>query len=518
MSDSQKAKEEAEKSTQDESIVSSNAAIESEESNATSKNDAKIDLYDPEYEDEDEDEPEIKRDPIADPYNNVDYSNVSLENINTVSGILRYHRQRMGLTIQEVASAIQARVCTVADIEHDRLNNSSCAGFAKPFIGRYAKLVNLDSEQICAMYLRGISETVAIDHEKSEGKVDKQMARNWLLLVIMILVATAGYFVFSATERKSTQKNNEGTIVTQEATINAPYTSSEPLVSANSNEPVIIEDPDNKNAPEVKVVSPNTAKANAQAKALAESSSEHEANKDMVGSLEKPSFLQLPSDALNEVKPAIKASSSLLADQVETKATMNMSNKAENNKSFNLPVTNQNEPLAKDQGSKVDAIKEPKEEASLKQELNNEEKVELKAKLKDISSKVKLVDREGLASLNSAEIRVLKKVALKVIDSQKKVLASGVYDAPNTIKVTGIPPLVVELSDTQAVKISYQNGKVTMPKDKQVKLELPMRQAQPSLAAQHSALPFFAKLRLAMARLQALPCKGYQEHGTKILS
>ena len=496
MSDSQQANKEAEPIKQDESIVSNNAAIDTEDSSTTSQNDAKLELFEPEY----DDDPNVVREAIADPYNNMDYTSEKLENLKTVGAILRYHRQKSGMTIQEVASKIKARTGTVADIENDRLNNSSCVSFSKAFIMNYAALMKLNPDEMFDLYLQNISETVSIAHEKSHNKVDKQMARNWVLVVSMILVATAGYFVFSASEGNKS-KDNEGTLVNPQTTVVANHDSSEPLVTGqmqigNTDNPVVIDAPENSQAPEVKVVSPNTARATAQAQALAASSKDNEAVAD--NKVEQPRSLALPA---NSIKP----SSSLLADRVETKASMMVASeqgKVENNKNISIAASSQEqiseqqaepqavqqaehkaEHKASDSSTNLSEAKEAvaeqskSDEAKAKQEPKEvaEEKIELKDKLKDISSKVKLTNREGLASLNSAEIEVVKKVALRIVDSQKKVLASGVYDAPKSINVIGIPPIVVELSDTQAVKIHYQGGNVKMPKDKQVKLELPMR-------------------------------------------
>ena len=364
----------------------------------------------------------------------------------------------------------------------------------------YAALMKLNPDEMFDLYLQNISETVSIAHEKSHNKVDKQMARNWVLVVSMILVATAGYFVFSASEGNKS-KDNEGTLVNPQTTVVANHDSSEPLVTGqmqigNTDNPVVIDAPENSQAPEVKVVSPNTARATAQAQALAASSKDNEAVAD--NKVEQPRSLALPA---NSIKP----SSSLLADRVETKASMMVASehgKVENNKNISIAASTQEqisehqakpqaEPqanplaqpkaadsstnLAKEKEAVADKAKSDDVKAKQEPKEVAEENIELKDKLKDISSKVKLNNREGLASLNSAEVEVVKKVALRIVDSQKKVLASGVYDAPKSIKVIGIPPIVVELSDTQAVKIHYQGGNVNMPKDKQVKLELPMR-------------------------------------------
>ena len=100
---------------------------------------------------------------------------------------------------------------------------------------------------------------------------------------------------------------------------------------------------------------------------------------------------------------------------------------------------------------------------------------ELNAKLKNVSSRVKIVNRDALGSLNRVSIEVTGPVAIKVMDSNNKVLASGSYKSGDRVSATGIPPLTVQVSDTQAVRISYSGGKLEMPKDQQVQFELPMR-------------------------------------------
>ena len=86
-----------------------------------------------------------------------------------------------------------------------------------------------------------------------------------------------------------------------------------------------------------------------------------------------------------------------------------------------------------------------------------------------------MVNRDGLASLNRAVIQVKRDVALRVLDSSNRVLASGTYKAGDRVAVTGIPPIKVQLSDTDAVSVSYMGGSINMPKSQQVQFELPMR-------------------------------------------
>lgn len=101
--------------------------------------------------------------------------------------------------------------------------------------------------------------------------------------------------------------------------------------------------------------------------------------------------------------------------------------------------------------------------------------IALDNKLKNISSRVKIVNRDALGSLNRVNITVNSEVSLRVLDSNKKVLVQGAYKKGDTVTATGIPPLTVQASNTRALEISYSGGQLRMPREQQVQFELPMR-------------------------------------------
>lgn len=394
----------------------------------------------------------------------------------TAGQFLRYHRIKRKMSIPEVANEIRARAATIADIENDRLCEPTAREFAESFILRYGKLFDLDQDDLIARYRRHLSQKVTVISEKStRKKFDLQIARSWFMMVLIILVATAGYFVFSAQEASKKAEQQNGVTITQDSQIAKDQPAVEIYASNNqgNSAPVIIEDENSGKGPEVRIVDKNTARATAQQRAMQQNGDGSTAV-DPAAAAEAKSPLGLPPGAKQENA---------------TKGTIAV-NAAKNPTAVNAPAQNTNVSVgaaanvsvnAKADTAKMmeqaQAEKDAKKAAAEaeKQKAEAEKAPVLANKLKDISKSVRVVNRDGLASLNRAEIDITKPMSLKVVDSSGKVLASGSYNKGDSVKVTGIPPITVQLTATDAVKISYMGGHINMPAGKQVKFKLPMR-------------------------------------------
>ena len=373
----------------------------------------------------------------------------------TAGQLLRSHRIKRKMSINEVANEIRARPATVADIENDRMCFHTVKDFAESFICRYGKLFGLDQDDLIARYRKQLAQSITvISDEKPKKKFDIQLARSWLMVVLVVLVATAGYFVFSAQE--ASKKEEQQVQIAQNAQINTTQSAVEIFASnapQNGQGQVVIQDPNNQNGPEVRVVDENTARATAQQMAMQQSDDGSIDLKPAQAAKEK-SPLDLPPNA-----------------NISVANNANIGNANMSNANITAPAQT-NMTVAAEQRDEKLAQAKAKAEAKAKEAAKE---VELSGKLKNISSSVRVVNRDGLASLNRAEISVTKRVALKVVDSSGKVLASGTYDNGDSVKVTGIPPINVQISSTDAVKISYMGGRISMPAGKQVKFDLPMR-------------------------------------------
>lgn len=393
----------------------------------------------------------------------------------TAGQLLRSHRIKRKMSINEVANEIRARPATVADIENDRMCFHTVKDFAESFIGRYGKLFGLDQDDLIARYRKQLAQSITvISDEKPKKKFDIQLARSWLMVVLVVLVATAGYFVFSAQE--ASKKEEQKVQIAQNAQIDTTQSAVEIYASnapQNGQGQVVIQDPNNQNGPEVRVVDENTARATAQQMAMQQSAD---------GSIDlKPAQAAKEKSPLDLPPNANISNANITVANNANNGNVNMSNANIGNANITAPAQT-NMTVATEQRDEKLAQAKAKAEAEAKAKAEAEAKakeaakdVELSGNLKNISSSVRVVNRDGLASLNRAEISVIKRVALKVVDSSGKVLASGTYDNGDSVKVTGIPPINVQISSTDAVKISYMGGHISMPAGKQVKFDLPMR-------------------------------------------
>lgn len=436
-----------------------------------------------------------------------------LEDLKTVGEILRYHRQRVGLSLNEVANKLRVRPATISDIENNKLNDLTYSSFASNVIARYAIVLHLDHKSLVELYESTLDKGIAIEHEKRDAqKIRQRRNRNLARLCVFgILVLAVGGGLWSFMGRDSELSSGEigelkasvhGSQDLEQldpsmplVTSNDPKASGSLVLSDSKQQPaVIVEAGSNQNAPEVQVVDLNTARATQQEQALqAEADAARLAQlQEQQGQNPASSTLSLPQDAVptndgNDLLGANVDQGPALVDSPVTTAPNAVSDTApeaalsieeqarlaaERVKAAqqgNEPVISSNEPTAdaaveaKAQQDADDAAAETETPAP-----------ELNAKLKNVSSRVKIVDRDDIGSLNRVSIEVTGPVAIKVMDSNKKVLASGSYKSGDRISATGIPPLTVQVSDTQAVRISYIGGKLEMPKDQQVQFELPM--------------------------------------------
>ena len=397
---------------------------------------------------------------------------------------LRYYRLKANMSVQQVAPLLKATVRTIHEVEDDLLLNRAYIPYGRSVIRRYAIAMKVNPFYVIDLYINSISEDITIIQQEEE-KTDRQMNRNWLLIVLMILIATAGYFVFSAKEKDEQVSGNIANTNSQVAVeVSQPLVTDKIVIKEEPQEQVVIEDPNNTKTVEVKVVDPNTARATAQEQALAQQAAKE--NNALDEHLKQPNSLDLPQEVILsstnsesaapiDLNAANKAPAVVESPRAHESIIINETTLGANAQVAAQQVTANKEAVASKSKAQEDNVAVESKKAPALEPQKTELEPELSANLKDVSAKVKIINREGIASLNSAEIVVNQKVALKVIDGQNKVLSSGVYESGKTLKITGIPPLKVQLSDSKAVTILYKGGTVVIPKGKQVSLELPMR-------------------------------------------
>lgn len=439
----------------------------------------------------------------------------SLDDLTTVGEILRYHRQRTGLSLNEVANKLRTRPTTIADIENNKLNNETSASFASNVIARYAILLNLDHDSMVELYMESVRAAVALEEEQQGvKKLHQRRQHNFMragLLLVVVGIIGGGVWAFIGDEPtpEELKASVNGSQNLEPLDPNMPLMAQNPAVSgelslnaanpaAGSTAPAVVIESANPNAPEVQVVDINTARANEQAQALEAEAQKREAAAaaerralSEAQSADTNSALSLPQDPVPTADGG-----ALIAANVDNGPSLTDSPVTDAHSSAPMTVTAPEAPSIEEQARAAaerlkaaqhgdEAILSDKTattpapaEAAAEAKAEAEEAAaapELKSQLQNVSSQVKIVNRDALGSLNRVSIEVTAPVALKVLDSNRKVLVSGSYKKGEHVSATGIPPLMVQVSDTSAVRISYSGGKLNMPKRQQVQFELPMR-------------------------------------------
>lgn len=401
--------------------------------------------------------------------------------------IMRHYRLEAGYTIAEVANLTKLRATTISHIENNQLDNEASAQFVMVSLAKYTRLLNIDGAYVSRLYWERVNDSVEIKHisSKSSG-FDRRLGRMGLIVVLFILVATAGYFVFGS-DNSGRDNGTSGSLNAGNESMEQELSSgsSEPLVTAGQkttfgeqNTTVINEEGD-ASAPEVIVVDENTAKAAAQAQALEREAAQAEANAR--NGAAAPDALLLPKDNYVRIDhaaaPEIQKNTMIEGSQHQAAKTTvtKESGKGQDATAQSRPTTKDKTMTAASDKSPAHTQAAADKAAAARAEAEKEQDVALAASLKNLSAQAKVVNREGLGSLNSAEIRFSGTAALKVIDSSKKVLKSGVFHKGDKVQVTGMPPITVQLSDTSAATVHYNGGTVSVPKSSQVQFELPMR-------------------------------------------
>ncbi|MBQ9275665.1 MAG: DUF4115 domain-containing protein [Succinivibrio sp.] len=386
---------------------------------------------------------------------------------NMPGAILKHAREMLGLSQREIALKLKMRVNTVSDIEHDRLNQPTAVPFTSKHIERYARLVNIDPDAIVDLYRQNVRQSQqAAEIRPTVEESSRSSGRRWFIAgaACALLVSLGMWYLLSP--GSSTEDNQSGALIIEDEV--QPRQGQELLgvapqegkVGAQAAQPVA--------APRQEAVDRNTELARRQAKELGTNEifavtdpTLQDTTKDQGGAdktalaAEKPA-LTLPADKHS------KAAGNAEAAPAQRQGSAGAGKNAASAVSSGSPAKE----AAKGATQNAAAV------AAAGTEKSSEKTPVLAAQLKNISAQAKLVSRNSVGSLNSADIEVRDAVALKVTGNGK-LLKQGVYKKGDRVKVTGIPPIVVSVSDSSRVRILYNGGTVKVPGAKQVIFTLP---------------------------------------------
>lgn len=420
---------------------------------------------------------------------------------NKPGAILMHAREILGLSLREVAHKLNLRINSVADIEHDRLNQETAVQFVSGHIAAYAKLVNIDPVFLVNLYKECV-RTSTLEKAIAQKEQEKLQARNpkkevlsdpknvpsksnkskIALAIIGVIGIVAASVGITVAVMSSSDNQSSGALVIED-TVEGSQDNAGNLVLDTENSKlktqIVEEEP-------LVAVDVNTQLAQEQAKELDTNeiiSSRNKSHND-VDVDDSSMALQVKgkvADKIEANKPALEAQdvapiapveNSLQSVSLNSTADSNKNAKKANDAQLkNTTAIAQNTKTqaqaTQNTPAKVEVKSEPKEETAVN--------VALVANPRDISSSVRLQGkRDPLSGLNTATIRVRGDVALKVTGNGK-LLKQGNFKAGQSVTVSGIPPLRVSVSDSSKISVSYQGTTLAVPRSSQVSFALPQR-------------------------------------------
>ncbi len=389
---------------------------------------------------------------------------------NQPGAILKHARQLLGLSQQDIAMRLRLRVNSINDIENDRLNQPTAAAFVRGHIANYARLVNIDPQIVVELYDHNVKEvqkqaetlsrTLRLQRRSSGRRKGSRFRR---IVYILLFVLIAGALLLHYLYTRPVDQQHQEVIITAdsvsgEVSGSIPAPAVEGSLNLNQQSAGVTET--SSKQPQT-AADLNTRKAEAQASALG-------TNELTAADIKQPAAVDTAEPLLTskaaEPKPAPAAPAAANQAQPQPQPAAQTAASAESTR-----VQVVDSPAGSREGS-ITLTPAPAPAAE-----PEPAKPALASTLRDISSRVRVEGRDGLASLNSAQITVSDEVFLRVTDQRGKVLASGNYGKGSRVSITGIPPIRIEVTDSARISVSYMGGRLITPRERQVSFVLPQR-------------------------------------------
>ncbi len=413
---------------------------------------------------------------------------------NQPGAILRHAREMLGLTQREIALRLKLRVNSISDIENDRLNQPTAAAFARGHIANYARLVNIDPQIVVDLYDRNVEQVKAqMSHsvkrhgrsrynptintaagDRSRRRSSGSHLKHWVYGIIFAAIAAGLGLNYIYTKEPAPESaeplvieggasgtlntfNNDAAASAQggqsaQEGVSGALSADGSAASASAGVSGTLSGGDTAQSGTLSAPDLNTLRAQQQAQAL---------GTNELGEGDLPQTVEVDTtDALVTAAPAAQPAP---APQPEPAPAV---------KSAASAAPAAPAPVSAEPARQIVDNQQNGTEGSL---TITEPAPALSSTLQDVSSRVSVRGRDGLASLNSASVTVKGAVFLRVTDARGKVLASGNYKAGDALRVTGIPPIKVEVTDSSRISVGYMGGTLALPNARQVSFTLPQR-------------------------------------------
>ncbi|UJF18959.1 cytoskeleton protein RodZ [Vibrio sp. SS-MA-C1-2] len=124
---------------------------------------------------------------------NISNEPLTEQNTQKPGEILRFAREKLGLSQQEIATQLRLNISVVKHIENDEFNKMPVATFTRGYLRSYAKLVNVETDDVLKAFDASGAEPVKIQEMQSFSKKrsrdshdSRVMGITWVLVIIVV--------------------------------------------------------------------------------------------------------------------------------------------------------------------------------------------------------------------------------------------------------------------------------------------------------------------------------------------
>ena len=141
----------------------------------------------------------------------------------SVGKYLKELRESKGVTLEEIAEETKIQKRYLEDLENDEFESLPGDAYVKGFIRNYSAAMNINSDEVMAIYKKMKINKNQMEEELSEQDIVIERAKvkklNILVIIILITLFAAGIYMFLAGKISIEKMENKGTTSVKEENI-----------------------------------------------------------------------------------------------------------------------------------------------------------------------------------------------------------------------------------------------------------------------------------------------------------
>lgn len=141
----------------------------------------------------------------------------------SVGKYLKELRESKGVTLEEIAEETKIQKRYLEDLENDEFESLPGDAYVKGFIRNYSAAMNINSDEVMAIYKRMKTNDTQVEEEFLEKDIVIERAKvkklNVLVIIILITLFAVGIYMFLAGKISIEKMENKGTTSVKEENI-----------------------------------------------------------------------------------------------------------------------------------------------------------------------------------------------------------------------------------------------------------------------------------------------------------